>query len=700
MKQLTIDVGGTFTDFLLLDESGALHRFKASTTPEDPTQGVLAGIRKAAAHFDQPLAGFLRGLERIVHGTTLGTNALITRRGAQVGMLTTAGFRDVIEIRRGIKNLHGSLFEQFIPPYEPLVPRYLRLGVAERIRMGGEVATPLDEAEVRRATRELVAAGCESIAICFLYSYVNPAHEQRAKAIVREIAPELYVTSSHEILPVWREFERFSTTVVSAYIGPLIANYLNKLESELRGRGFAGALFMMQANALVQTVEHCTSRAVYLLDSGPAAAPSGSLFLGRQHGKSNVLSVDMGGTSFDICMIKDGAIPTTQANWVGEDRVAIKMVDLVTIGAGGGSIAWVDSLGLLRVGPKSAGAEPGPAAYGKGEEATVTDANLILGYVPADYFLGGEMQLDLPRARATVQRLGERLNMSLEKTALAIYSTVNTNMSNAITEMFTKKGHDARDFVMVAGGGAGGAHVAAIARRLGLREVIVPRVAALLSAYGMYNMDLGLEFARSHLVNRKAMKAADLAAIYADMRAEAVVAFGRQGVPEKQLSFVRTAEMRYAGQWTDVEVVVPEGEITERSLEQLTEEFHAKFKRLYMYSMPWLGVEFLTFRLRATAPRPKVGLATLEGADNLQATTRDVRPVVFEDGVRETPLIDWDRLAVGSTIVGPAVVVDRTTSVLVPAGFNCTVDDYGSLLMRTPDAAGRAKSGTAELVAQ
>lgn len=685
MKQITIDVGGTFTDCLLLDETGQLHRFKAPTTAGDPTKGVLAGIGKAAAFFDQSPPDFLASVERIVHGTTLGTNALITRSGAQVGLITTAGFRDVTEIRRGIKNLRGNCFEQIIPPYEPIVPRYLRLGVKERIRNDGTVVTPLDQEDVRNAARKLVAERCESIAIGFLYSYLNPTHEQQAKAIVQEVAPDVYVTTSHEILPVWREFERFSTMVVSAYIGPIIANYLNKLERELRAVGFRGALFMMQANALVQTVEHCTQRAVYLLDSGPAAAPAGSLFLGKQHKRSNLLSVDMGGTSFDICLVRDGAIPTTLDNWVGEDRVAIKMVDLVTIGAGGGSIAWVDSLGLLRVGPQSAGAEPGPAAYGKGENATVTDANLVLGYVPADYFLGGEMALDLERSRQAIGRVGAQIGMNVEKTALAMYSTINTVMANAITEVFTKKGHDRRDLTMVAGGGGGGAHVAAIAKRLGIREVIIPRVAALLSAYGMYNMDLGLEFARSRVVNRANINAADIRQFYEGMRAEANAAFKRLGVPVERLSYVHTVEMRYAGQWTDVEVDLPPGEFTDAALDTLVDNFHQKFKRLYMYSMPWLGTEFLTFRLRAIAPRPHLQIRALEGKGDVKTAKKDTRPVVFERGVCQTPLIDWDRLFAGDTVAGPAVIVDRTTSVLVPHDFVCTVDRYGSLILKVAE---------------
>ncbi|MBI2320391.1 MAG: hydantoinase/oxoprolinase family protein, partial [Betaproteobacteria bacterium] len=411
MKQLTIDVGGTFTDCLVLEESGELERFKGSTTPADPTLGFFDAVGKAARHYGEPLEAFLAGVEQIVHGTTLGTNILITERGAKVGMITTKGFRDSIEMRRGIKNLHGSMFDIFIAPYKPLVPRYLRLGVEERVLYDGQVLTPVNESELRTAARTLLDEGCTAIAICFLHAYANGENELKAKRIVQEMAPSAYVATSHETIPVWREFERFSTVVVSAYIGPALTRYARRLQEGLKEHGFGGRLLMMLANGLVQVVDECVDRAVYLLNSGPAAAPSAATYLGGLHAKRNLLSMDMGGTSFDVCVIKDGEIPTTTESWVGEHRVAIKMVDVPTVGAGGGSLAWMDSLGLLRVGPQSAGADPGPAAYGKGSEATVTDADLVLGYIPADYFLGGDIKLEVKRSYQAVEGIGKSLNM-------------------------------------------------------------------------------------------------------------------------------------------------------------------------------------------------------------------------------------------------------------------------------------------------
>ncbi len=685
MKQLTIDVGGTFTDCLVLEESGELHRFKAPTTPDDPTQGFFAAVGKAAAHYRQTLEQVLGDVEQIVHGTTLGTNILITERGAKVGIVTTKGFRDVVEMRRGIRNLHGSMFNMFIEPYQPLVPRDLCLGVEERTLYSGEVVTPLNEAELRAATRKLLDHGCTAMAICFLHSYANGENELKAKRIVQDMAPDVYVTTSHEILPVWREFERFSTAVVSAYIGPAVTRYARKLQSGLKDHGFRGRLLMMLANGLVQTVDECVDRAVYLLNSGPAAAPSAALYLGGLHDKQNLLSVDMGGTSFDVCVIKDQSIPTTTDSWVGEHRVAIKMVDVPTVGAGGGSLASIDSLGLLRVGPQSAGADPGPAAYGKGTDAAVTDADLVLGYIPADYFLGGDIKLDVERSHAAVARIGSKLDMGADQTALAMFTTINTVMANLITEVCTKKGHDVRDFTLVAGGGAGGIHAGAIAKQLSIPMVIVPRVAALMSAFGMFAMDLGLEYARSCARRQNQLNFAEISSLFGDMRQRAREDFARIGIPESQLSYRPSVEMRYAGQFHEVEVDLPAETLTSENLPALLQNFHTLYEKMFTYSMPWRGAEFLTFRMKVTAPPRSVKLAAnAKAAVDLATARRGSRPCLFDGIPRrvETPVYDWDRLGPGHAISGPALIDDKTTTVLVLPGFICEVDPYRNLVLR------------------
>ena len=685
MKQLTIDVGGTFTDCLVLEESGQLQRFKASTTPVDPTDGFFAAVGKAAAHYGQSLEQFLGDVEQIVHGTTLGTNILITERGAKVGMITTMGFRDSIEMRRGVKNLHGSMFDVFIAPYMPLVPRYLRLGVEERTLYDGRVLTPLNEEELRAAARKLLDDGCTSIAVCFLHSYANGENELKAKRLIQAMAPEAYVTASHEIMPVWREFERFSTAVVSAYIGPAVTRYARKLQSGLKERGCNGRLLMMLANGLVQMVDECVDRAVYLLNSGPAAAPSAAVYLGGLHDKNNLLSMDMGGTSFDVCVITDGEIPTTTESWVGEHRVAIKMVDVPTVGAGGGSLAHIDTLGLLRVGPQSAGADPGPAAYGKGEDAAVTDADLVLGYIPAEYFLGGDIDLDVKRAHQAVARVGSKLDMNVNQAAQAIFTTINTVMSDLITEVCTKQGHDVRDFTLVAGGGAGGIHAAAIARRLSIPMVIVPRVAALMSAFGMFAKDLGLEYARSCFRGQKQLDVAEIGGLYTDMRRQARADFARIGIQESQMSYQPTVEMRYAGQFHEVEVDMPAETLTAETLQVLLRNFHAKYEKMYTYSMTWRDAEFLTFRLKVTASRRPVTLAAnAQAAGSVEAARRGSRLCLYDGNAQavDTRVYDWDRMGPGHRLSGPALIDDKTTTVLVPPGFICEVDAYHNLVLR------------------
>lgn len=683
MKSVSVDVGGTFTDCLVLEEGGGLRQFKAPTTPRAPAKGVLDALSKAARHFNQELDQLLAEVDVFIHGTTLATNTLLTGSGARTGMITTKNFRDVIHIRRGIKNLKGSMFDLFIPPYEPLVPRYLRLGVEERTLYTGEIITPLNERDVEEAVENLKARGVESIAVCFLHSYANPTNEQHAARICRESGDGIYVTTSSETLSVIGEFERFSTTVVGAHIGPAVADYLVQLDRELKERRFQGTLLLMLANGLVQTLDQCIGRAVYLLGSGPAAAPSGAVHLGRESGVSNILSVDMGGTSLDICLIQGGEIPSTNEGWVGEERVAIKMVDMHSVGAGGGSIAWVDSLGLLRVGPKSAGADPGPACYGKGSEATVTDADVVMGYIPDDYFLGGEVTLHRSLAEKAIQNLANELGMTMQEAAEAIFDTVNGVMADKITEISTKRGHDIRDFTMVAGGGASGVHAAFIAGRLGTPEVIVPSISPVYSAFGMFALDLGRDYARSFPCLASSLDTKAVGGLYRELEDEAKEAFGEMDIPPEEVRFHRTAELRYVGQFHQVEidfplveVDFPEGEPDESTAVQLSETFHRRHKQLYTFSMPWQPVEILTFRLKATVLRPPVRLAKASngGRDAKRALKRH-RECWFEGSQVDTPVYDGPQMLAGNRIEGPAVIEEPATTIVVPPGFECLIDE-------------------------
>ena len=681
-KRVCIDVGGTFTDCLVMDATGLLQKFKASTTPSDPSIGLMNTLKKAARHYGADINEFLSQIEVLVHGTTLATNILINERGTKAGMITTKGFRDSIEMRRGIKPVDVSLYNLFIPPNRPLIPRSRRIGVEERALVDGSIMTPLNEQEVRDAVKKFQAQGVKSIAICFLHSYANPKHERRAAEIVREIAPEIFVSTSHETLPIWREFERFNTTAVGSYVGPAVAHYLTSLEKVLKDSGFTGTFLMMLANGLVQNVAECIRRPVFLLHSGPAAAPSGAVYLGKHLGEKNLLSVDMGGTSFDVCMIEKGDIPTTTEHWENDQRVAIKMVDIASIGAGGGSMAKTDALGLLRVGPQSAGADPGPACYGNSENATVTDANLILGFVPADYFLGGEMKLDEKASRRAMKPLMEKLGVDEKGAAEAIFRTVNANMANKITEVSTKRGHDIRDSIMIAGGGGGPIHGGFIADSLGIKRIVVPPVAALYSAFGMFAMDIGQDYARSFVGRASNIDLDTINRVYAELEAEAHTAFEQHGVPHDKVILKRSADLRYVGQFHEVEVDMASGKITREAVDAAAAGFARKHEELYTFAMPWKAVEILTLRLKATTPNAPFALQQVAkgGADPKPALKRR-RTCRFNGRDIDTPIYDGEKVMAGNVISGPAIIEETTTTVVIPQAYVCSVDKYKNYIL-------------------
>lgn len=681
-KRVCVDVGGTFTDCLVMDETGVLRQFKASTTPSHPSDGFMNAMEKAARGYGQSLEEFLASISVLIHGTTLATNILLTGRGAKTGMLTTKNFRDIVEIRRGIKPVNISLYNVFIPPNAPLVPRSRRIGIDERVLYNGQVATPLNENEVADAVSRFKSEGVEAVAVCYLHSYINPAHERRTAALVKEIAPEMYVTTSSDTLPVCREFERFNTTMVGAYVGPAVANYLTNLQKRLKESGFVGNLLMMQANGLVQTVEKCINKAIYLLHSGPAAAPSGAVYLGDLLGKRDLISVDMGGTSFDVCLIQDREIPTTTESWGGDQRVAIKMVDIETVGAGGGSIGHIDSLGLLRVGPQSAGADPGPACYGKGDKPTVTDADVLLGYIPHDYFLGGDIKLDLDAAKTAMKALADHLGRDAVDTAEAMFTTVNASMADLITEVSTKRGHDVRESVLVAAGGGGPNHGGFIAKILGIKTVVIPQVAGLFSAFGMFAMDPGEDYVRSHVVRAVNADPDQIDELYEEMEREAIAGFKAIGVAEKDIHISRTADMRYIGQFHEVETEVKSGKITRAEIDAAVQSFTQKHEKLYAFSMPWKGADILALRVKATVRKAPFQLKGLEaGNGDASVALKRVRRVRFDGKDIETPVYNGDKIRAGDSFAGPAIVEEPTMTVVVPTGYVCAVDQYKNYVL-------------------
>ena len=680
MKQAAIDVGGTFTDCLIMDESGEVRQFKAPSTPPDYASGLIASLEKGARFYGLSTAEFMGQLELILHGTTVASNAILTGDGAVTGMITTKGFRDIVEIRRGMRL--SSMYNLFVPPYQPLVPRYRRLGVAERTLHTGEIMTPLSEADVRKAARSLKRQGVQSIAVCFLHSYANPENEKRTLEICRKICPGVFVAASHEILPVWREYERFSTTVAAAYIGPVVDRYLNTLEGRLKNAGFKGSLLIVLSNGLVQSVDESRKRAIYMIGSGPAAGPSAAVYWGSRTGHKDIISLDIGGTTSDIALVANAEIPTTSEAWVGDERVAVKKVDSNSFEGGGGSIAWIDPLSVLRIGPRSSASVPGPVCYDRGgSEPTVLDATLLLGYIDPKYYLGGEMPLRMDLARKAIGELGQRLGMNDPvQMATAIFSLANTVIAGHITKICTKRGFDPRDYVLMSAGGGGGLHAAWIADRLDIPVSIVPRFTSFYSAFGMFTAQVGMEFNRSYPCSAQQMDLARLNQVFAEMEAEATDKLIKVADSAEDIIMSRSADMRYHGQFHELESEMPGGPLGQAEIQSALADFDRKHEQLYAFAMPGREVEFFTFRLRARV-RPKqpirMSLRAEGNADPAHAL-KTRRTGFFEGKPKDTPIYDGERLKHRDLIPGPALIEETTTTIVVPERYRCIVDETGT----------------------
>lgn len=678
MWKVGMDTGGTFTDLMIVEEGGEIRLLKTPSTPEDPFQSVLAGLRRAAEESRMDVKRFLSEVGLFIYGTTIVSNALITRKGVKTGLITTKGFEDIIYFRMG-KKWGYTVYDYKIPFPQPLVPGYLRIGVEERIRYNGEVVTALSESEVKAAVATFKKHGVQSIAICFLNSYENAAHEQQAAEICRAEFPGAYIVQSAEVLPQIREWERFHTAVVSAFVGPLIQNYLQKMEHFLEENQLQGSLLIMQANGGAQSVKETVRRAALTLNSGPSAGPSATLLYDRLLNLNKIVSVDMGGTSLDISLVVNKSIPTITRKLIGDGRIAFKMIDCHNIGAGGGSIAGFDHMGLLRVGPQSAGASPGPICYGKGgDQITVTDANLILGYIPVDNFLGGEMKLDYDAATRAMESLARRMNMGLQEAAYAIYTVVNHNMASATLGFVVERGHDPRDFTLIVGGGAGPAHMASVAEGCHIPRVIVPKFSANYCSFGMLFTDIIHDYVRSYRALTSQVDLAKLNRFYEEMEKEALETLRAEGVEPKDCLLTRSADMRYAGQYRELEVPVPGGELTGESMRQIEKGFHQRHEEVLLFSSKEGLPQMIYLRVKAVGRtwKPEIRRIPAGGEDASQARKRS-RKCYFEKTMMETSIYDGDKLLSGNAILGPAVVEEKATTVVIPPGFSCRVDQYG-----------------------
>ena len=680
-----VDVGGTFTDFLVVDEAGNAGVYKTSTTPEDPSIGFFRGLEKAASQRGLQLDAFLQQVETIVHGTTITTNATLTGDGANSGFITTKGFRDVLNMRRGLKERQ---FEKYAPP-PALIPRRHIQVAEERINVLGEILTPLNEADVRAAARYFRRENIEAVAVSFLWSFRNPAHEMRVKEILEIELPGIYVSLSTEILPQIRLYERNSTTALNAYVGPVLTRYISRLLSELETRNFAGNLLIMQSNGGVMSPQVAQRFASNTLLSGPAGAPMAGLFYGNTHGFDNVITVDMGGTSFDVALVKDAEPVVTTEGMIGEHRIASPILDIHTIGAGGGSIAWIDKGGLLAVGPKSAGAVPGPACYGRGGTLpTVTDAQYVLGYLDPAWFEEGELEFDADAARTAIdQHIARPLSMDLVTAADGIYQLVNNNMAAALGVVSVERGYDPREFVLVVAGGAGPIHAAAIARELDIPLILIPRESSVFCAAGMLISDLKHDYVRTHATDIDQVDTGEVSALFKDMAATARATLTSESVPADRIDIKFSADLRYIGQFNEVEVALADGtELTHKSVKDLSAAFHLKHDSLYGYSMPDAGVELINLRITARGKTEKPVQERHEKGDiDPDHALLGARVAWFAGDFVDTPVYEGLKLVNGNRVRGPGIVVQPTTTIIVPLDFELLCDEYNNYLMYPAD---------------
>jgi N-methylhydantoinase A len=686
--RIGIDTGGTFTDFVLMRDDGTSRLVKTPSIPTDPPRAIRTGLLQIADQVGVDLTGLLANCDLIIHGTTVALNTLIQHRGARVGLLCTKGHEDSLEIRLAHKE-DGHRYDFQFPPAKMLVPRFLRVPIEERVTSAGKVLTHLKESDVVEAIDKFKAQDVESVAICFLWSFLNPVHERRAAAIVAERFPEAYLTVSSDLLPQIREYTRVSTIATNAYVGPVLRRSIAEIEDMLRGLGYARPIRYMQSNGGVASGETISRKAVYAINSGPAAGPTGGLFYGRLADRRSLLTLDMGGTSTDISIMENGEVDIVKNIDVSRYRLGIPLVNVVSIGAGGGSIAWLDSKGILRVGPQSAEAVPGPACYRRGgTEATVTDALVVLGYLNPDYLLGGDFRIDRAAAESVIRdKVAIPLGLSLEKAALGVFSVVNANMVGGIRAVSVERGYDPRDFVLVVGGGATSAHVARLAGDLEIREVIIPKLASGLCAFGEAIANVKHNYLATYTTPFARLDLSVLNEILNRLELEGRAALREEGLDTKDVAVSRALEMRYSDQVHECTVAVPEtGPLTEQSIDRIKELFHRRHEQLYTYcerdNEPELvNVEVTVMgRTRAGESVP----ATMhQSAPRPGEARRSMRRAYFEElgGATDVAVYDGRHVAPEDELAGPTIIEETTTTIVVPPGWSIALKGGGFYLM-------------------
>ncbi len=679
--RIGVDSGGTFCDICLFDDaSGRVAVWKVASTPDDPSRAIAGGMQEGMANVGAAAAS----VGYFGHGTTVGTNALIQLRGAQAGLVTTDGFRDLLEIGR---QKRPELYDLQADKPPVLVTRDLRFGVPERVHHDGTVERPLDEQAVRAAARRLKEAGVEAVAICFLYGFVRPEHEQAAARIVAQELPDAFVSVGHEVAPEFREYERVSTVAVNAYLGPVMSGYIRKLAGRLAELGLAARPHLTQSNGGVIGFDQAGRLPVRTLLSGPSTGVVAAQEIGRMVGTGDLITFDMGGTSTDVALLKDGQCRTAGEASVHGYPIKAPMLDIHTVGAGGGSIAHIDSGGLLKVGPRSAGAFPGPVCYDQGnDEPTTTDANVVLQTLNPAHLLGGRMAVRQDLARQAIGRLAEMLGLGVMETAQGIISVVTANMARAIRVISVQRGHDPRDYTLVAFGGAGPLHAARLARELEIRRILVPRNPGILCALGLLLTDLRADFATTRLMRLDAAAVPSVEDAFAGLAARAGEWFEAEAIAPDRRASLRTVDMRYAGQNYELPVEVPAGRVGEATLAALAEGFAEAHRRQYGFADPEGTVQLVTFRLEATGRVAKARFAPQPdaGADASAARIGERQVWLPEaGGWVACPILDRDRLHAGNRIAGPAIIEQMDATTLLLPGMVATVEPYLNLILES-----------------
>jgi N-methylhydantoinase A len=677
--RVATDIGGTFTDIVYIDKNGEINVDKAHTTPPNFEKGVINVIKKAGINTEE--------VESFVHGTTVIINALTERKGAKTALITTKGFRDVLDIQRGNR---PDLFNLRYKKPESFIPRYLRREVEERLNYKGEVLTPLNEEDIKSAVEYFKKEKVEAIAVCYLHSYINSDHEKKTIELIKKLWPEVFVTGSYEVTKEWREYERTNTTALNSFVKPVASKYIDNLYQELDQIGIQSNKYIMQSNGGTTTFEQSKETPITMVESGPVAGIFGSAMIGKLLGYDKVIGFDIGGTTAKCSLIDGGEVKVTTDYKIGQtDRFAgypvkTPVVDIVEIGNGGGSIAWIDEGGSLKVGPQSAGAMPGPVAYGQGgTEPTTTDANLVLGRLSPKNF---DMNVDMSMVRGAIEdKISIPFDITIEEGALGIVRIANSNMLNALKIISVRKGYDPREFTMVAFGGGGGMHAAALAKELGIKKVVIPVAAPVFSAWGMLMTDLRQDDINTFNIRLDKIKYEDLEAKWNHMEELAIEEYESKGISRDNLVFLRNLDMRYWGQEHTVKVQVPNEMITDKNKKDIIERFHEEHNKAYSFRMDDSLTEIVNLHLITLGKVEKVDLNKKEKAsDNLNDAFKEERPVIFEEeGEVNTKVYLMNKLSPGMKICGPAIVEEVSSSTIIYPNMNAEMDDYGNLIINT-----------------